>query len=59
MIERLSKEIKEGGAPPEEASGELPALAKKIERLRGILSDLRPVLEPAGPSHPPVPEARQ
>jgi hypothetical protein len=56
LIQLLSKAIEKRGTPSDDASGELSALAAKIEALRGVLLDLAPVLGPAGPSHPPVPE---
>jgi hypothetical protein len=58
LIQLLSTAIDEGSAPSKDASGELHAFASKIGTLREILSGLRPVLERAGPSHPPVLEER-
>jgi hypothetical protein len=55
----LSKAIEEGSAPSEDPSGEFHAITAKIETLREILSDLKPVLEPAGLSRPLIREERQ
>jgi hypothetical protein len=56
LIELLSKAIHEDGASSEDSSGERHAIAAKLVTLRKVLSDLEPVLEPAGSFQPPVPE---
>jgi GTP-binding protein EngB required for normal cell division len=56
LIQLLSNAIEEGNAPLEDAQGGRHALAAKIEALREVLSDLMPVLKPAGSSLPPARE---